>query len=172
MSIQDFAAFAEIIASLGVIFSLVYVARQIRQTNTLNRSAAHQAINTEFSGVTTTIATNPELAALVARVHYTNVVRDDLNEVERIKLGYLFTSIANQIYFMYQQLQEGILSEKEVSEWQSTSVLLGRPYMHSLWPVLSQTYPVDFRRWFEARYNLDPPPEGWRDPFLEKQQGA
>ena len=167
MTIQDVAALAEIIAAIAVIFSLIYLARQIRQTNIINRSAAHQAINAQMSENAIAVAANPSLAAVFSKVHYHGLKRENATEIERIQLAYLYSAIINAIHFMHQQMKAGILSESEVNEWVVGTAVLRVPYLHSLWPVLSGTYPEDFQRWFEARYHLDRPPADWKDPVMQ-----
>lgn len=166
MTIQDFAAFAEIIASIGVIFSLVYVARQINQTNTLNRSSVQQQINGQMANWSNTIASSPELTAVLTKVQFHGLVRDEATEEERIQLGYMLSSILNAFHLMHQQMIEGILTESDLDDWHHTSALLNRPYFNSVWPVLAAGYPADFQSWIEARYHLDPAQADWKDPYI------
>jgi len=92
------------------------------------------------------------------------LVLDQATEKERIALAYLYTSVLNMLFFMYLQWQEGILSEKEVTEWLKNAPLLRAPYLNSLWPLACQAYPRYFQGWVEDRYNLDPPSENFQNP--------
>jgi len=171
MSIQDFAALAEMLASAGVIISLIYLATQIKQTNTLNRSAVHQGLAERQSEFASNIALSPEMSALIAKVQYANITRDDVPDVERIQIGYMFLTLVHHIYLMYQQHKEGILSAAEIEEWVGSKTrLIATPYMNSVWPTLHTAFPADFSRWFETRYNLDTPPDDWQDPHIRTGQ--
>ena len=172
MSIQDISAFAEIIASLGVIISLIYVARQIRQTNTLNRSATHQEISAQSVNLANSVATNPELCAVVAKVLYHDLVREEATEIERVQMAFLLTAILDNNYLMFQQIQEGILTEKEVGELKGSGTsLLARPYLASAWPILRSAYPSDYQRWVEKKFNLDSQTATLKDGF-ERDTGS
>ena len=65
MTIQDYAALGDVIGSLAVVVSLVYLAVQVRQNTRGIRSAAHQHIVSANAAVTLTPAQNLDFGALL-----------------------------------------------------------------------------------------------------------
>lgn len=153
--IQQIAGFAELIGAIGVILSLLYVGKQLKQTNSMSRSAVHQTLSSQMSEWTMGVAASPSLAECIAKVHFDDLVREDATDVEKIQIGYALVGIIGQIYMVYEQRKERILSESEADVYGPTNALLTKPYLASAWPILRGTYPADFCRWFEQRYQLD-----------------
>ena len=65
MTLQDLAAIASLVASLGVVISLVYLAIQMRQNTQGLRIAAHQHVVSSNAAVTMAPAENLEFAAVL-----------------------------------------------------------------------------------------------------------
>jgi hypothetical protein len=59
------AAVAQIVASLGMIVTLFYLALQIRQNTRATRAATYQSVTTHITSANALIAGSPDLAALV-----------------------------------------------------------------------------------------------------------
>jgi hypothetical protein len=148
-------SFAEVIGAIGVILSLLYVGKQLKQTNAMSRSAARQALSAELNDWAMAIASSPSLAESLAKVHFQELVRSDATDVERIQIGYAFVGFVGQMHLAYEQTKEGILTEKELSDLHGPSRgLMRQRYLSSVWPILRHTYPEDFCGWLERRYNL------------------
>ena len=64
MTIQDLAAFSEVVGAIGVIISLVFVAYQLRSNTNVLRAAAYQALHDTEDGFYSDVTTNPDLAKL------------------------------------------------------------------------------------------------------------
>lgn len=151
---EQITSISELVGAIGVILSLLYVGRQLKQTNSMSRSAVHQSLSSQMSEWTMGVAVSPSLAACVAKVHFNNLVRDEATDVEKIQLGYALVGIIAQIYMVYEQRKEGILSQSEADVYGPSNALLTKPYLASAWPILRGTYPPDFCEWFEQRYRL------------------
>jgi hypothetical protein len=67
LDIQDFGAIGELIGAAGVIVSLVYLARQIRQSNEQTKRGEVDAIQSEFASIRRLIYQSPDLSELMAR---------------------------------------------------------------------------------------------------------
>ncbi len=65
MSLQDLGAIGELIGSIGVVVSLVYLAVQLKQNTRGIRTAAHQHVVSANAAVTMAPAQNLEFAALL-----------------------------------------------------------------------------------------------------------
>lgn len=153
--LDQISSVAELIGALGVILSLVYVGKQLKQTNLMTRSSVHLTRSNVLVDWATTIACAPELCETLAKVHYHKLVREDATDVERMQLGYLFAALLAQIHMSFEQHKEGILSQEEVEEFFGpAAAVIAQPYLASAWPILKGGYPIDFQEWFQSRYNL------------------
>jgi hypothetical protein len=86
-------AVAELLAAIGVIVSLIYLAGQIRLNTRLQKRNNFGDISTELATTARCTATNPELASLVLR-GLGNI--DSLDSVERYRFdSFLYAFIAN-----------------------------------------------------------------------------
>jgi hypothetical protein len=146
-------AVGELIGAVAVVLSLLYVGRQVRQSNTMARAAAWQALNSSMNGWGTTMASSPELSAALAKMHFHGLRRDDATDVERIQLAYACNAILGQLDLARRLGQDGVLTEREVDEFFGPgSALFMLPYWLDLWPILRPGYSAEFGEWFERRY--------------------
>ena len=65
MTLQDWGALGEVIGSIGVVISLIYLAVQVRQNTKGIRTAAHQHIVTANAAVTMAPAQNLDFASVL-----------------------------------------------------------------------------------------------------------
>ena len=149
------SALAEIVAAVGVIVSLIYVGRQLRQSNLTTRSATRQELNSSINTWAMSIASSPTLAEAMAKVNSQDLVRDEASDIEKIEIAFALFALVNQQYFIYRQWQDGLIKEEEMeSLFGPSTPLLAKPYMRSLWQFMKGTWPDDFSTWYERRYDL------------------
>jgi len=67
LSIQDFAAIAEILGAIAVVASLIYLGRQIHQTNAQSQAEARYSFVDAYGQMNLTVAENKELASVFRR---------------------------------------------------------------------------------------------------------
>lgn len=155
MSIQDLAALGEIVGAIAVVVSLLYVGRQLQQSNAMSRSEIRNQLSAQASAWAASIAASPSLSAAMSKAHFHELVREDATETERIQIAYVYVGFVGQIHMAYEQMKEGFLSAEELDEYYGVRTpLLRLPYLRSLWPLLSTNYPADFQHWFESRHGL------------------
>ena len=163
--LEQLVGLAELIGAAGVILSLLYVGRQLKQTNAMSRSAARQALSSQFNGWAMGIATSPDLAQSLAKVSFDGLVRNTASDLERIQIGYAYAAIVEQVHMAWQHEKDGILTEKETNElYQPSGALFDRPYMLSLWDVIRDNYADDFCIWFERKYGVPTVEQGVEQP--------
>ena len=107
---------AELIGAAGVILSLAYVGKQLRQTNSTSHSE-HVARAEALTSLSMNVACSPHLVETEAKVHYHDLVRNDTTELERIQLGYLFSALSNQLHMGFEQWKEGLLVREDLEEF-------------------------------------------------------
>ena len=146
-------AVGELIGALAVVSSLLYVGRQLRQSNTMARAAAWQALNSSMNAWNTTMAASPELSAALAKMHVHGLRRDDASDLERVQLGYACNAYLGQLDLARKLWRDGVLTDEELDTFHGPgSAFLTLPYWFDLWPILKPSYSADFAEWFERRH--------------------
>ena len=93
MNWDAIGAVAELLAAIGVIVSLIYLAVQVRRNTHIQRAANLRDIATELAMTIRCTAANPELASLVLRGL---ADLDALDPVERYRFdSYIYAFVAN-----------------------------------------------------------------------------
>jgi len=150
-----FLAVAQTIAAIGVGVSVVYVARQVKETNAMTRSIMRQEVSAEVNAWAMAVASSPQLSEAMAKVHYRHLLREDATETEKIHIGYVYIGVIGAAFLAHQHMEDGIISQEKLEEiFGRDSVIFTRPYLKSLWPVLRGGYSENFARWLENRYGL------------------
>jgi hypothetical protein len=67
MSIQDWAAIGEIVGSIAIVITLVYLAAQIRQNSTQMRNEGHSGITTTYNNLLGQLLADNSLFKIVVR---------------------------------------------------------------------------------------------------------
>ncbi|MCH7741771.1 MAG: hypothetical protein IIB71_03795 [Proteobacteria bacterium] len=155
MNWEMIGSIGEITAALGVILSLIYVGRQLKQTNTIARSSFRQELGSQANNWAMSIASSPSLAEALAKVHFEDFKRNDATGPERMHIAYALVGLVGQVFFAFEHWKEGILTDEQFAELYSPrNALLSRPYLRSVWPQLRPGYPEDFNEWFEQWFDL------------------
>ncbi|MCH8139970.1 MAG: hypothetical protein IH908_00075 [Proteobacteria bacterium] len=155
MNWEMIGSIGEIIAAIGVILSLLYVGRQLKQSNAMARSSFRQELGSQSTHWAMSIASSPSLAEALAKVHFEDLEREDATGPERMQIAYAIVGLIGQIFFAFEHWKEGILTDEQFAQLYSPrNALLSRPYLASVWPQLRPGYPEDFNKWFEQYFDL------------------
>ena len=145
MSIQDLGAISELLGSVAVIVSLVYLAVQVRRNAEATRSSTYQAIVAEFGAINTAMTSTPDLSSL-----FVNGLEefDSRSADERAELSQLFFLVFHNFENMYYQHHRGHLEEGLWAGWKRLMLTYGRrPGFQQWWshrrPVFSRDF-VEF----------------------------
>lgn len=150
-----FLAVAQTIAAIGVAVSVIYVARQVKETNAMTRSTMRQEVSAEISAWAMAVASSPQLSEAMAKVDHKHLLREDATETEKTQIGYAYVGFIGAAFLAHQHMEDGIISQEKFEElFGRDSVILTRPYLKTLWPVLRGGYSDNFARWLENRYGL------------------
>jgi len=148
-------AIAQTIAALGVVVSVIYVGKQVRETNAMTRSAVRMEVSAEVNAWAMAAASSDELSQLMAKVHYEGFLRDHATGPEKIRIAYAYIAFLGAINIAHQHFEDGIMSQKQVEElFPADNPVCKAPYLKSLWPYLRGGYRPTFSRWFERRFGL------------------
>lgn len=152
---MEWGALGELVGGVAIIVSLVYVGRQLKQSNSMARSVVRQEISSETNFWATSIACSPSLVEVLTKVHFEGLVAKNATATERVQMAYILTALVSQEHFAYQQWKEGNLTNQEWEDLnRSAGELHSMPYLTSIWPFVRKSFPVDFAEWYEAKYEL------------------
>ena len=155
MTLQEWGALGELIGGFAIIVSLIYVGRQLKQSNSMARSAVRQEISAETNYWATSIACSPSLVEVLTKVHFEGLTSRTANNTERVQMAYILSALVSQEHFAYRQWKEGNLTDKEWKDiCSSRGELHSMPYLKSIWPLVRKSFPKDFVEWYEGQYNL------------------
>lgn len=109
MNLQDLAAFSTALSGLGVIFTVIYAAVQIRNNTREVRATAFQQVVNSFASISFDIAKDKSLSELYLRGG------DEfgaLNDVERVQYTFMLLSFLRRAENVYFQTESHTLNEQ------------------------------------------------------------
>lgn len=142
-------AIAELLGAIGVIISLAYLATQIRhsaaQTAEHSRAlriAAIDSVAASFSRFRDPLIRDPELAELWTRGTQSY---EDLNDIERVRLGRLLQELFFAHQNTYSRYVEGASTEASwLDHRQAIAANLRQPGIQTWWAETRSIYADDF----------------------------
>jgi hypothetical protein len=148
VNLDDIGNLAELIAAIGVMISLIYLAIQIRRSSETERMATYRAIVSDFGSLNQSIASDPELALLFAQGLESY---GELNEAEKARLSQYFYSVFRYFENMFYQHDKGYL---EQSVWQGWARMMltyfNRPGFQVWWRQRRLVFDPSFVRYLET----------------------
>jgi hypothetical protein len=106
LSLAEWALVAEIIAGIGLIASLVFLAFQIRQNTKTIAANTFQSISSTSSDITMRMAENPQLSALWRKARTSS---DSLDPEELMQMQLMLRSVFRNFENYYYQFERGYL---------------------------------------------------------------
>ena len=100
---------AEVIAAIGVIITLIYVAIQIRESTVETRILQTQNLVAAHSDANYMLATNTEMAEIVRTGLFD---REGLSDADKFRFNVFFFAALNRFDFAYHQYKSNRLEEK------------------------------------------------------------
>ena len=143
--LEQFVLVAELISSIAVIGSLVYVARQLRQNTEAIHAQSRQAIMTNATSEIFEVLENPSLILSIAK-------DGDLSIEERIELSCYFTASFRSREFAWLQWRHGVIDE---AQWETeklvTEFFLDSSRVRQWWEQLGRmAFSTEYRRFIDA----------------------
>lgn len=167
-------AIAELVAAGGVILSLVYLSRQIRENTQSVRTAANQDLMTAFNDVTS-FAGNSRHGARIYR-HMVGARWHDLDEDERSAARLTLLQVMRVFEQAHLQYRAGFLEGDVWDGWRRQMALsMGMPGLVDAWPAIRQVVNADFASFVDSLATEAPAAihayaESWRDAGVSVQQ--
>ncbi len=148
MNLADLANLGQIIGAAGVVISLFYVARQIRQNTNAVRSATAQAVHEHFAHWYHLLASDDELSQVVI-----NGLRDysTLSEMEKARFIATFMAFLSYSQNAFLKWREGQLEPALWQGWELLIVnLVSAPGGRGFWKERGYLFGDEFRRHIES----------------------
>ncbi|MCP5179908.1 MAG: hypothetical protein H6993_07055 [Pseudomonadales bacterium] len=99
-------AIGEITAAVAVVVTLLYLGKQISQTNQITTAGGARELQQQYSHLYSLIAADPQIAELVARLRHQNYVAQSPEEDEKVEsFGLLLAGIWLTTAIAYEQGQ-------------------------------------------------------------------
>jgi len=142
MTLEHLASIAEIVSSIAVVISLVYLAVQIRSNTEAERSATNQAIVSDFGALNNTMASTPELSYLFveAMENYHQLSPD-----QKARISQMFFQCFRFFENMFYQHKKGYLDEEVWIGWKRLMLTYwSRPGFRTWWEHRRDVYSESF----------------------------
>ncbi|NNF13235.1 MAG: hypothetical protein HKN72_08430 [Gemmatimonadetes bacterium] len=136
-----------------MIASLLFVGLQLRQANALARLQQQQAFADAWQNVNLTLATEPLLLSLLAKIH-DGGVHEDFPPEDAVSIDMAYRGLMHGWEQYYLQLQLGVLDEDAISFPRADSPMWNSDYLRGRWPTVRAEFQEEFAEFWESRYEL------------------
>ena len=159
MSIQDLGSIGELIGSIAVVISLIYLAIQIRQNTESNKLLATQNLVNQNSDLVDGIASDPVRAALIQKGIMDGL--GDLTAEEELRFSCNMMAVYNQFELAYHQYRSGNLHSEIWHKYAyEIPIWISLPGGKEWYAKDHARYSPEFRKYFtESLLNYAPPAE-------------
>ena len=148
MSISDLGNIGELIGSVGVLVSLIYLAVQIRRNTDMARTSTYQSVVSDFGTLTNTVAASPELAELLVRGQEDFA---SLTAGEKARISQLFFGCFHYFENMYYQHKNGYLDDDVWMGWKRLMLTYyQRPGYRAWWQFRRSVFSDSFATFIES----------------------
>jgi len=151
MKLSDWANIAEVVSGIAVVVTLVILVIGIRENTVAIQASSRQSIASRIEERAMSVATNREMAELLARSTRPGTL--DIATPEGIQIVYFFTSVMSNMEEAYLQYHEGNLDQAylEARARRALAAMAGPLGDQFLAERFSEsTYEPNFVQWFRG----------------------
>ncbi|MEX0330742.1 MAG: hypothetical protein AB3N64_04900 [Puniceicoccaceae bacterium] len=112
MNWEAIAAVGQLVGALAVLFTLIYLAVQVRQNTAAVATATYESTMTGFNDINVVVASTPPLASLLDRGCQNP---ESLSSEEIVQFNFILRCYANQWWKLFKLYERGSLPVKEWS---------------------------------------------------------
>jgi len=167
MNWDALGALGEIVGAAAVVASLIYLATQMRQTNTLARAATYEAIGSRFSQLWMDMALNPEWSEISRRwsSHSLSAEEfDGFSEGEKFRMMAFYIAMHRQFEATWRQINLGLIDGSTLSKFGNDAPSFSgtiNDNQRLLWPEIKKWMSPDYAEFIEANLmEVEPSPAG------------
>ncbi|MFC1575401.1 hypothetical protein ACFL5A_01980 [Gemmatimonadota bacterium] len=145
-------ASGEVLGAVAVVFTLGYLAKQVRLSNRIAKADAFRSTRVRLANLFESWAADAEWSELFVRLRFMGLRREEMSPRERATAGIRFQALLHHLAAIYEDVGLGILPP-------SAFEIIGRgpfdaPYMKDTWPLLRKDHSQEFVEFFEDRHGL------------------
>ncbi|MBD1930427.1 MULTISPECIES: hypothetical protein [Cyanophyceae] len=138
----------DIVQTIAVVVSLIYVAIQVREGTRAAKGATYQSIITAFAEIESRISQDAEVAGLYGSGQ-ANI--DNLNETEKARFNELMYSLFNLYENLHYQYNNKLLEEELWAGWcQNMRDHLAQPGVAAWWKSKNYLYAKSFCKYVNS----------------------
>lgn len=137
----------DIVGALGVIASLIYLARQIRQNTVTAESSMLAQLTDRLQQRMLLVVEQPHVAELISL----DWDQTELSETQRRQIMFWIAAVLVDLADIFRQTSLGVVPQ-DVLDSRVTVIRAGifrSNIGRDIWVMMSPAYSEDFRRWFE-----------------------
>ena len=135
-------AIGEIVGAIAVVFSIIYLATQIKQSNRESQATSRDNISKAISDIMVNIAADPDMSEILGQGLKDITTLSDL-EVRRFDM--LLYAIFECLESAHSQWKRGVLADDDWHKWSSTiGTFMGQPGCQSFWVRASGNFAPSF----------------------------
>lgn len=160
MTIAELGSIGELLGSIAVFISLIYLAFQIRSSTATARTSTYQSVVSDFSALNQSMTSTPDLSLL-----FVNALEDftSLNADEKARVSQMFFMSFRNFENMYYQHRKGYLEEELWIGWKRLMLTyFARPGFQSWWSVRADVYSQSFAEFLRTE-KIDKPIKTYHD---------
>jgi hypothetical protein len=138
VSISELGSIGELLGSIAVLISLVYLAIQVKRNTETARTSTYQSVVSEFSALNHAMAGTPDLSMLfVDAMENFAALKTD----EKARMSQIFFVLFRNFENMYYQYSKGYLDDDVWMGWKRLMLTYhARPGFQTWWAVRSDTF--------------------------------
>jgi len=154
MTLNELGNIGELIGSIGVIVSLIYLAVEIRRNTDTERTSTYQSVVSDFGSLNRTMSADAELSYL-----YVEAMDNfgDLDSHQKARISQLFFVTFHYFENMYYQYRKGYLEEDVWRGWKRLMLTYyASPGFQTWWSVRRVVYSESFGEFLDtAELDID-----------------
>jgi hypothetical protein len=148
--------FLEGVGLVAIVASLIFLAIEVRQSNQIGRLEAMQSMASAWSSVGLELASNENLAALLAKTD-SGAVLKDFDAVENRQLFNVFHGLDHHWEMRFKQINLGVLESADYSFPAPQGLTFASAYHKEIWPRIRPALSEEFAVFWEHRFGLVEP---------------
>jgi hypothetical protein len=142
LTINDLGSIGELLGSIAVFVSLIYLAMQVKSGTEASRTSTYQSVVSDFSALNQSIASTPELSLLFVRAQENF---ESLSPDEKARASQLFFMAFRNFENMYYQQRKGYLEDELWIGWKRLMLTYhARPGFQTWWSIRSDVFSQTF----------------------------
>ena len=141
----DLGQSVAIVANLGVIAGIVFLAFELRQNNQLLRAQAQMQLAENRQGANEDIYQDEGIAQILVKAGR----GEELDDVEQLRLTRLWANSFSKWQAEFAQMKSGLLTDEDVTPGAWNRALHFNPGMLAAWRESRDRFPQDFVEWTE-----------------------